>query len=139
MNKTYMPNFRASERGTEARSPSGALDARSNLDSYHQDADTWARRMVEVIIAISTRWRLDNTNASTTVFGEGAPSRTMGGSINQERGNNAYPGSAAICASCCNEVTNNAVAIRGPIRTPVNSPSSWQSLGRSQRAKRQFL
>ena len=74
-----------SRLGTDARSPSGALEAR-NRDSYHQDAETCVSRMVEQTVEISTRLRRARTSASTDVDGDCGLCNTTGGSIRHDGG-----------------------------------------------------
>jgi len=124
----YSLNLLISLLGTDALSVSGSPSFRTRA-SFHHDAYTCTRSIVEHIVARSTKARLETTRASAWVS-LGSDSGNMVQSTRHSGGNSGLPAETLFRV-----VYNSADAIRGPIRSPDKIPSSGEFLEESKMIK----
>ena len=117
----YSLNLLISLLGTDALSVSGSPSFRTRA-SFHHDAYTCTRSIVEHIVARSTKARLEITRASAWVS-LGSDSGNMVQSTRHSEGNSGLPAETLFRV-----VYSSADAIRGPIRSPDRIPSSGEFL-----------
>ena len=124
-NTTYNLNLLISLLGTDALSVSGSPSFRTRA-SFHQEAHTCMRSVVEHRVAKSTKARLETTRASAWPS-LGLGSGNIFGSMRHSGGNSGLPVETLLRL-----VYSSADAIRGPIRSPDKIPSSDEFLEKGE-------
>lgn len=124
-NATYNLNLLVSLLGTDALSVSGSPSFRTR-DSFHHEAHTCTRRIVEHIVAKSTKARLETTRASAW------PSLGSGSGNIVESTRHSGDNSGLPVDTLLRVVYSSADAIRGQIRSPDKIPSAGEFLEKGE-------